>query len=634
MKKAINGRNVARISNLRNEYDQIRNEFEALQNFLYHNYMLEIESNLKSNPKQFWNYVALKRANNSIPSKMSFNELSSSSDCGKAELFARFFRDVYRNDTDQSSINDMLIDYNPDDGDIRFSVEEVRLELLAVDTNKGTGPDKINPIILKRCAHALARPFQLIFNRSLAECVFPKIWKSAIVKPIFKQGSKSNVSNYRSIVKLPTIGKFFESLINKRIKCQIANKISIRQHGFVNKRSTSTNIMEFADFALNAMEGGNQIDVLYTDFLKAFDRVVHRILIRKLMNFELHSNVIKWIWSYLRNRKLRVVIGGYSSSSFDTNSGVPQGSHLGPTLFTMFIDDLAQESTSRGVFVLLFADDTKIFSIVNNARDAAIFQSSIDRLHAWCIQNELQLNVSKCKIMSFYRRDTRYVSEYGIGDVQLERVEECRDLGITMDRTLSFNSHVDTITAKAYASLGFLKRMCSNMHDPYTLKSLYCAHVRSVLEYACVIWHPQYQTQIDRIESIQRKFTRFALRYLNWNIDNNPWPTYETRCKMISIESLERRRMNANIFFIYDLLRGNLDAPQLLNRIVINEPVRSLRSNGNELIRVTTHRTNYGQNAPLNRMSRLFNRIDDGIRRSENRNSFHSLIKSLQMTPN
>lgn len=209
--------------------------------------------------------------------------------------------------------------------------------------------------------------------------------------------------------------------------------------------------------------------------------------------------------------------------------------------------------------------------------------------------------------MSFYRKDTPHFSEYMIGGEQLERVDEFRDLGVTMDRTLSFNSHIDTITAKAYASLGFLRRMCSNMHDPYTLKSLYCAHVRSVLEYACVIWHPRYRTQIDRIENIQHKFTRFALRYLDWNYDNNPWPAYETRCMMISIESLERRRTNADLFFIYDLLRGNMDAPQLLNQIVLNEPVRTLRSGRGDLIRIATHRTNYGQNAPITRMSRILN---------------------------
>lgn len=128
--------------------------------------------------------------------------------------------------------------------------------------------------------------------------------------------------NYRSIVKKPTIGKFFEMMINKRIKETIAHKITPRQHGFVNNRSTSTNVIEFVDYTLSKIEFGNQIDVLYTDFLKAFDRVDHRILIVKLKQFDLHVDVIKWIWSYLRNRSLKLKIGSSISSSFETNSGL------------------------------------------------------------------------------------------------------------------------------------------------------------------------------------------------------------------------------------------------------------------------------------------------------------------------
>lgn len=392
--------------------------------------------------------------------------------------------------------------------------------------------------------------------------------------------------------------------------------------------------MEFVDFSLDAIEKGNQVDVLYTDFLKAFDRVDHRILIKKLKKFDLHMNTIKWIWSYLRNRKSNIKIGSCVSSTFETNSGVPQGSHLGPTLFTMFINDLAEKVNSKNIHVLLFADDAKLYAIVNNAHDAIEFQINISRLSDWCTENKLQLNVNKCKIMSFHRKNRPYIVEYVIDNENIERVDEIRDLGILLDPTISFNSHIDAAIAKAYGSLGFLKRICSNMQDPYALKSIYCAYVRSILEYACVVWHPQYRIQINRIENIQRMFTRFALRYLNWNNETNPCPSYEIRCQMISLETLERRRINMNCFFMYDLLNGFIDAPHLSDKVIINEPVRSLRSNGNELIRISTHRTNYGQNAPINRMSRFFNAIDNNIRENSSRNNFRAQIKLLQVIPN
>lgn len=186
-------------------------------------------------------------------------------------------------------------------------------------------------------------------------------------------------------------------MVNSRIRKLIEGKITSCQHGFINNRSTSINVMEFTAFSLYRIESGNQIDVLYTDLLKVFDRVDHRTLIIKLKQFELNTNVIQWIWSYLRNRKLKVKIGVSFSPFFITNSGVPQGSHLGPTLFTMFINDLAEKMNS--VNILLYPEDTKSYAIVNNANDAARFQSGINTLSNWCTENKLPLNIQKCKIM-------------------------------------------------------------------------------------------------------------------------------------------------------------------------------------------------------------------------------------------
>lgn len=614
------------------EYDLVKKEFEILQNFLYQNYLLYIESNLKKNPKQFWNYVSLKKENNSLPSKMLFNGNHASSDVDKAELFASFFKSVFVNDANEVPIDEFLIGYYPTSRFTTISIEEIHNELLSIDTNKGIGPDRIHPILLKNCANALARPLQLIFNKSMEDCIFPRRWKSSHVTPIFKSGSKSSVTNYRSIVKMPTIGKFFESIVNKRIKESIAHKITPRQHGFVTSRSTTSNVIEFVEYSLRNIENGNQIDVLYTDFLKAFDRVDHRILISKMKQFDLPVKVIRWIWSYLRGRKLCVRVNQQLSSSFVTNSGVPQGSHLGPTLFTMFINDLPQIVNS--VNILLYADDAKSYAIVNNASDAAQFQQGIEQLNNWCSENKLQLNVLKCKIMSFHRKRVPFVGNYRIANDNIARVDKFRDLGILLDPKLSFTLHIDTIIAKAFSCLGFLKRMCSNMYDPYTLKSLYCAHVRSVLEYASVIWQPHYPVHIKRIENIQHKFTRFAIRYLDWDYENNPRPSYETRCKMIDIETLERRRFNANYFIFYDILNGFIDAPRLSEEIVFNEPARSLRNNGNDRIRIEFRRTNYGKNAPMNRMSRLYNAIDDDIRLGNSRSKFRSQIKSMQVIPN
>lgn len=315
------------------------------------------------------------------------------------------------------------------------------------------------------------------------------------------------------------------------------------------------------------------------------------------------------------------------SHEFAVSSGVPQGSHLGPTLFIMFINDISTYVDS--VKLLLYADDAKLISAVNNAEDAALFQQCIVRLHEWCNTNKLHLNIKKCKIMSFYRKKCPHIASYRIENDIITRVLECSDLGVIVEPDLSYRKHIDTIIAKSFSLLGFIRRMCSNMQDPFTLKSLYCALVRSNLEYALVVWHPHYQVHIDRIERIQRKFTRFALRCMNWN--NSNMPPYNVRCQLLSLESLHRRRINANIFFIYDLIENNIDAPLLKNQLPFNNREIILRNPS--YFYIPQRRTNYGCNEPIIRMCRIFNLIDACIQTCPNRNTFRQSVKSLQDIP-
>lgn len=163
--------NADEMSILRSEYDSVKGNFEALQNFLYQSYLLEIESRLKTDQNQFFRYVPLKKDNNSLPSKLTYNDISSSLEMGKAELFAEFFKSIFINNNVDEIFDDEK--YHPAAQIIEFSRDEVYESLISIDQNKGTGPHNVSPIILKNCANALALPLQLIFNRSLTECVFP-----------------------------------------------------------------------------------------------------------------------------------------------------------------------------------------------------------------------------------------------------------------------------------------------------------------------------------------------------------------------------------------------------------------------------------------------------------------------------
>lgn len=212
--------------------------------------------------------------------------------------------------------------------------------------------------------------------------------------------------------------------------------------------------------------------------------------------------------------------------------------------------------------------------IIKDHTSAALFQKDIDALNDWCSRKRLELNIGKCKVISFTRKTTPILLRYTLGVHELQRVF---DLGVNLDPKLSFTRHIEITTAKAYAMLGFVKRICSNMANPYALKSVFCAFVRSKLEYANVL-NPYYNFGSTKIETIQKQFFIYALRRLYWNRESYALPPYDERCKSIGLESLERRRYNTCVCFIYDLLEGHIDTPALVSMLDLNENTRVTRT--------------------------------------------------------
>ena len=177
----------------------------------------------------------------------------------------------------------------------------------------------------------------------------------AKVVPIFKRGEREHVENYRPISILSVFGKIFESLIYPLIYAQFKSSISDHQHGFIKGRSTTTNLVAYTETLIDYMDKRKRIDVIYSDFSKAFDLVPTSILLLKLSAYGLAGSVLHWLESYLSDRYFYVVANGHESRKFKITSGVPQGSHLGPLLFNIFINDLPNCFEYSTPF--MFADD-------------------------------------------------------------------------------------------------------------------------------------------------------------------------------------------------------------------------------------------------------------------------------------
>jgi hypothetical protein len=488
---------------------------------------------------------------------------------------------------------------------MQLSVSDVLKGLQDMDITVGAGPDGIAPRILRKCALSLSIPLHYLFNASLSCGGFPDIWKHSFTVPIFKSGSRSDIKSYRGISILSAIPKLFESLVKSSLESLIAYRLSSRQHGFSQGKSTITNLMVFSSYVFETVGNRGQVDVVYTDFSKAFDRINHRILLQKLIDFGSDFIPIKWIASYLTSRKQCVRISQDRSFEFVIPSGVPQGSHLGPLLFTVFINDVVQ--CFKFCECLLYADDLKIYAAINSFRDTVQVQHEFDVFCDWSTRNRLPLNTSKCKVVSFCRSRVSCVeAPYFLMDSQLCRVCEIRDLGVIFSSNLTFDKHVSYIVSKGFSLLGFIKRNGKEFCDPLTIKSLFVTYVRSVLEYASVVWDPYYDIHSKRIESIQKQFLIFALRrlpHLNSGFVREP---YINRLALINLQTLESRRKVTCATFARDILCSKIYCPELLQKFCVNAPQRALRSRTG-LLRIPFCTNNFNNSAPLINVFNAFN---------------------------
>ncbi|XP_045450173.1 uncharacterized protein LOC123658926 [Melitaea cinxia] len=344
-----------------------------------------IEESLCCNIKSFWSYVQDKKCSNSnIPSTMNYVGYEASSRKEICELFAKYFSSVYSNNSANCAQHSDFLNYpEPNDSINSLAVNEhqIKLKIKNIDEHKGSGPDGIPPVVYKRCIKTICVPLCVLFNKSLKSGTFPTLWKTAHIVPVFKSGDKSCCENYRPISILSCCAKLFESIVYDVLYNHFKSSLSPNQHGFVKGRSTTSNLLEYKSYLCKVFAKCGQVDSIYTDFSKAFDRVNHSILTHKLARYGVHGNLLRWVESYLSRRTQLVALKGELSSVFTVPSGVPQGSHLGPLFFNIFVNDLTLCLKSP---CLLYADDLKIYQTITCINDAMKLQGDLDTIARWC----------------------------------------------------------------------------------------------------------------------------------------------------------------------------------------------------------------------------------------------------------
>ena len=450
----------------------------------------------------------------------------------------------------------------------------------------------------------------------------PTLWKSANITPVHKGDNREFVENYRSISLLPISTKCLERIVHNALYSHVSPYLSEWQHGFVKGRSCVTQLVLTHHHWAKALDEGRQVDVAFLDFSKAFDRISQPVLLQKLCSFGISGSILQWCESYLYQRQQRVVLEGVSSSWSGVSSGVPQGSLLGPLFFIIFISDLP-EAVLPGNCIAIYADDCKSSRIINSASDQIMFQEDLDNLHRWSLRNVMDFNVRKCKIMRITKKKQPFISNYLLDNSVLEEVNEFRDLGITTDQHLRWNLHIDKVVAKANRMLGLIKRSCRDFEDRKTVRTLYCALVRSNLEYCSVIWSPYTKKGIEKMEKIQKRATKFILRSDD---------CYADRLKKLNLLSLEKRRLLADLTFLYKALHGIIDIDVEPYVDFYKETDRfSFRHNDKLALKMRYARTNVFKYSFFNGVVETWNSLPLSIREATGVNIFKALVKKLFM---
>ena len=434
-----------------------------------------------------------------------------------------------------------------------ISVEGVEKLLRNLNVSKASGPDNIPNTILKTCSTQLAPAVTHIFNLSVNTGTLPEDWKNADITPIFKKGNKHEAANYRPVSLTSVCCKTLEHIICRHIlnhldEHRILTKL---QHGFRSGHSCESQLVITMEDIMCKYDQKKQVDLVILDFSKAFDTVPHRKLLHKLKNYGVRGNILRWISSFLMDRHQRVVVEGEVSSKCTVDSGVPQGTVLGPLLFLCHINDLPLSVSSQ---VRLFADDCLLYREINSHSDHIALQEDLKSLECWAKQWGMKFNATKCYLMSIHRSKTPSTYLYSLNNHILQQMQDNPYLGAQISENLKWTTHINKVCNRANSILGFIRRNLKHS-DRNFKETAYVSLVRSVLDYASVVWDPYTKKDIDKIEGIQRRAARFVMN------DYSRRSSVTEMMRQLKWTPLAERRRTQRLTFFYKIIHDLVAVP-------------------------------------------------------------------------
>ena len=534
-----------------------------------------ITQNRSTNPKKLWDFVNNK--SNEYPKTMYYCNSESNNESELSELFANYFKSVYVNgNLDNSIRTNNIINSNCSFlHRIEITQKDIFDAVQDLKAHSSSGPDKIKPVLVIKCIEGLIQPLLILYNMIIDSGKFPSKFKSSFVIPIYKSGQKNMINNYRPIAIINVFSKILEKILFNKLSVHLNKFIIPEQHGGYPGRSTVTNLLVFNEYVSDAFSKNKSVQVAYLDIAKAFDTVDTSIIVNKLEQCGITGMLLCLIKNYLSDRKLIVKFNNVTSNPFNATTGIPQGSNLRSLLFNIFMNDVYK--VIKFSKFLLFIDDLKIFLEYSDINELELLQNDIQSLEKWAHDNKINFNLKKCFTVNYTKNKNPMNNNLALNNKVLENVSSIKDLGILFQYDLDFNNHIESVILKSLKKVNYLKFKCKAIWNISLLTQLYNALVKSSLMYGSIIWSPCNNNTIYELEKVQNKF----LKFLSWRT-NRPMTYLDHDYSFIknhsNIMSLQSSRFKNDMSFIFKLVNGIIDCPELFNKIKFYEPVNPLRT--------------------------------------------------------
>lgn len=576
---------IVSLNNTRNRYTYLRDKY-------YQNAI----STAKKNPSSMFTLARTRRTSKeSIPTDMTYEAtpvFPSDRDRVFCDQFASNFTSdsfppQYKIENGKIDFHQIYSDFQNDqyahlfhDFDIKMSPLQLDEYVKEIDVKKDAGPLQISLQFIVFNWQLLKGPLHDTFNYILETGDIPDSFKKSYIVPIPKKGSIREISNYRGIALQSIFPKILDKHVTNVTSYHMSSIISPFQHGFMKHRSTISNLLEITQEISEAIAQKTQLDCVYFDFSKAFDRIDHFILSKKLANLSLPFQLFNFILNFTVNRTYILKINSIPSLLFFLAlSGVPQGSHLGPLLYLLYCNDIP--AFIKGVKILMYADDTKLYSQVKNMQDQITMQIAIDALASWASQNKLTLNPAKTVKLSYFKSRQSFITNYSLSDEIIGSVTTHKDLGIIFDEKLSFNEHIATISRRSIQLTGAIYRLITDIRCPSLTMQLFKSFVLPVLEYGSCIWNRNIASQSSILDTPLRNATRIALRAPKFPFQPH-YVAFADRLALLQLHSLSERRLFQLTSTFLKILSHELHSPinfQILAQCINLNPTVTRRPN-------------------------------------------------------